>query len=117
MFAKSILVCLLVLTCIQTTIGSRSLKLLGDTSTDINEIIQDILDGGSSSLGSRSPFPDILRISTGDDDDDDDNGDGNPFQSFFERIQSLADEPDSVLGSIFQRSGINIRDILSGAGY
>eukprot|EP01025_Chloroclados_australasicus_P014431 TRINITY_DN1675_c0_g1_i7.p2 TRINITY_DN1675_c0_g1~~TRINITY_DN1675_c0_g1_i7.p2 ORF type:complete len:136 (+),score=7.23 TRINITY_DN1675_c0_g1_i7:147-554(+) len=92
MFVKSIFMCLLALSLFYTTTGSRSLKLLGGTSEDINDIIQDFLGGDSSpsspSTGVESPFLDILRISTGGGDSDDD---GNPFQDFFGRIQDLAD--------------------------
>eukprot|EP01025_Chloroclados_australasicus_P020084 TRINITY_DN210_c0_g1_i2.p5 TRINITY_DN210_c0_g1~~TRINITY_DN210_c0_g1_i2.p5 ORF type:complete len:121 (-),score=19.72 TRINITY_DN210_c0_g1_i2:928-1290(-) len=120
MFAKSILVCFFALTLIYATSGSRSLMVVGDSSGSINEIIQDFLGGGSSpttiSEGLGTSFPDILQISTGDDDSDDDDG-GNPFQGFFERVQSLADEPGSVLGSIFEGSGIDISELLGGAGY
>eukprot|EP01025_Chloroclados_australasicus_P014427 TRINITY_DN1675_c0_g1_i3.p2 TRINITY_DN1675_c0_g1~~TRINITY_DN1675_c0_g1_i3.p2 ORF type:complete len:122 (+),score=16.21 TRINITY_DN1675_c0_g1_i3:147-512(+) len=121
MFVKSIFMCLLALSLFYTTTGSRSLKLLGDTSDDINDIIQDFLGGVSSPsspfTGVESPFLDILRISTGGGNNDDGNDDGNPFQDFFGRIQDLADEPGSALGSIFQGSGINLRDLLRGAGY
>eukprot|EP01025_Chloroclados_australasicus_P063472 TRINITY_DN83_c0_g1_i7.p3 TRINITY_DN83_c0_g1~~TRINITY_DN83_c0_g1_i7.p3 ORF type:complete len:128 (+),score=19.36 TRINITY_DN83_c0_g1_i7:158-541(+) len=127
MFSKSALVCIFALSFIHTTVGSRSLMLFDDSASNINEIIQDFLDGDSSpsttpfpSLGSRSPFLDILRITTRGDDSDDsdeDNDVNNPFSSFFGRFQNLADEPDSVFGSIFQGNGINIRDLLSGAGY
>eukprot|EP01025_Chloroclados_australasicus_P063464 TRINITY_DN83_c0_g1_i11.p2 TRINITY_DN83_c0_g1~~TRINITY_DN83_c0_g1_i11.p2 ORF type:complete len:128 (+),score=19.23 TRINITY_DN83_c0_g1_i11:144-527(+) len=127
MIFKSVLAFIFALSFIHTTIGSRSLMFFDDSDSNINEIIQDFLDGDSSpsstplpSLGSRSPFLDILRITTRGDDSDDsdeDNDVNNPFSSFFGRFQNLADEPDSVFGSIFQGNGINIRDLLNGAGY